>query len=83
MPCFTRVERVYSFGTQSSTLSSYLAYADYVAKLFHPQTIVFIIIGNDFDESLLKYKNEPGHSYFVEEAIAQSNLYGWFRNLAK
>ncbi len=30
--------------------------------------MVFLIIGNDFDESLLKYKNEPGHSYFAEDA---------------
>lgn len=30
--------------------------------------MVVLIIGNDFDESLLKYKNEPGHSYFAEDA---------------
>lgn len=30
--------------------------------------MVFLNIGNDFDESLLKYKNEPGHSYFAEDA---------------
>ncbi len=60
-------ERVYSFGTSSSALSSYLAYAEYVAKTFHPQAMIFLIIGNDFDESLRKYKNEPGHSYFVED----------------
>ena len=64
----TSTERVYSFGTSSSALSNYLAYADYAAKQFHPQAMVFVIIGNDFDESLLKYKNEPGHSYFVEDA---------------
>ena len=44
------------FGTSSSALSNYLAYADYAAKRFHPQAMVFVIIGNDFDESLLKYK---------------------------
>ncbi len=60
-------ERVYSFGTSSSALSNYLAYAEYAARMFHPQAMVFLIIGNDFDESLLKYKNEPGHSYFVED----------------
>lgn len=61
-------ERVYSFGTSSSALSNYLAYADYAAKQFHPQAMIFLIIGNDFDESLLKYKNEPGHSYFADDA---------------
>ncbi len=64
----TPAERVYSFGTSSSALSNYLAYADDAAKRFHPQAMVFLIIGNDFDESLLKYKNEPGHSYFTEDA---------------
>lgn len=60
-------KRVYSFGTSSSALSNYLAYAEYAAQRFHPQAMVFVIIGNDFDESLLKYKNEPGHAYFVED----------------
>ncbi len=63
-----QTERVYSFGTASSALSSYLAYAQYVAKEFHPQAMAFIIIGNDFDESLLTYKNEPGHHYFIDDA---------------
>lgn len=61
-------ERVYSFGTSSSALSNYLAYAEYASRGFHPQAMVFVIIGNDFDESLLKYKNEPGHSYFAKDA---------------
>ncbi len=56
-------ERVYSFGTSSSALSNYLAYAEYASRGFHPQAMVFVIIGNDFDESLLKYKTEPGHSF--------------------
>ncbi|ULA62005.1 MAG: hypothetical protein LZF60_380217 [Nitrospira sp.] len=63
----TPAERIYSFGTSSSALSNYLAYADYAAKTFHPQAMIFLIIGNDFDESLVKYKNEPGHSYFAED----------------
>ena len=67
-------ERVYSFGTSSSALSSYLAYAGYVSKIFHPDAMAFIIIGNDFDESLLKYKNEPGHQYFVEDARGNLEL---------
>ena len=58
--------RVYSFGTSSSALSNYLAYADFAAQRFRPQAMVFLNIGNDFDESLLRYKNDPGHSYFVK-----------------
>lgn len=67
-------ERVYSFGTSSSALSSYLAYARYASQVFHPQAMAFMIIGNDFDESLLKYKNEPGHHYFAEDAMGNLEL---------
>lgn len=68
------IERVYSFGTSSSALSSYLAYARYASQVFHPQAMAFMIIGNDFDESLLKYKNEPGHHYFAEDAMGNLEL---------
>lgn len=60
--------RVHSFGTSSSALSNYLAYTDFAAQRFHPQAMVFLNIGNDLDESLLKYKNDPGHSYFVKNS---------------
>ncbi len=70
----TPMKRVYSFGTSSSALSSYLAYAAYAERQFRPQAMVFLIIGNDFDESLLKYKNEPGHHYFVEDASGNLEL---------
>lgn len=56
--------RVYSFGSSGSSLSNYLAYANYVTEKFHATAIVFIIVGNDFDESLTKYKNAPGFYYF-------------------
>ncbi len=68
-------ERVYSFGTSSSALGNYLAYADHAAKVFHPDAMAFIIIGNDFDESLLKYKNEPGHHYFLDDAVGTLALH--------
>ena len=47
--------RVYSIGLSGAALSQYLAFAEYSKITFHPKSIVFIIIGNDFDESLLKY----------------------------
>jgi len=56
--------RVYSFGTSGSPLSTYLVYADYAVNVFHATELVFIVVGNDFDESLLKYKNAPGFHYF-------------------
>jgi len=56
--------RVYSFGASGSPLSNYLAYANYANKEFNANAYAFIIIGNDFDESLTKYKNAPGFHYF-------------------
>lgn len=58
--------RVYGFGTSGSSLSQYLAYARYVRDTFHPAALTVVIVGNDFDESLRKYKNEPGLHYFAE-----------------
>ncbi|WP_022663499.1 SGNH/GDSL hydrolase family protein [Paucidesulfovibrio longus] len=59
--------RVYSFGRSGAPLSQYLATAKWVHEEFSPQCMVFVIVGNDFDESLFKYKQAPGFSYFKEE----------------
>lgn len=59
--------RVYSFAAAGSPLSQYLAYAAYARKTFHPQAMLFVIVGNDFDESLLEYKKDPGFHYFVRK----------------
>lgn len=58
--------RVYSFGASGCPLSTYLAYADYAVKTFKADALVFIVVGNDFDESLIKYKNAPGFHYFSD-----------------
>jgi hypothetical protein len=58
--------RVYSFASSGSPLSTYLAYSEYT-KQFNPKGLAFIIIGNDFDESLLKYKKDPAFHYFQQK----------------
>lgn len=58
--------RVYSFGSSGSALAQYLAYAQYARDMFHPDGIVIIIVGNDFDESLIKYRSHPGFHYFAD-----------------
>lgn len=58
--------RVYSFGASGSPLSTYLAYANYATSKLNSNALVFIIVGNDFDESLTKYKNAPGFHYFSD-----------------
>ncbi len=79
--------RVYGFGTSGSSLSQYLAYARYVRDTFHPAGLTVVIVGNDFDESLLKYKSEPGLHYFVDspdgnlELIRLDRPVPWWRDI--
>jgi hypothetical protein len=60
--------RVYTFGASGSTLSQYLAYAQYARDTFHPACLTIVIVSNDFDESFWKYRNEPGYHYFEERS---------------
>ena len=59
--------RVYSFGTSGSPLSQYLALAKYAKDTFGPDLMWFLIVGNDYDESLFRYKQVPGLHYFMEQ----------------
>ncbi len=47
--------RVYSIGLSGAPLSQYLAFAEYARVTFRPHSLAFVVVGNDFDESLLKY----------------------------
>lgn len=58
---------VYSIGISGSQLAQYLAFAQYTWAEFHPEGMVFVIVGNDFDESLTKYREEPGFHHFQED----------------
>lgn len=58
---------VYSLGVSGAPLSEYLVFADFARQRFQPDAMAFVIIGNDFDESLLKYKSEPRFHYFDSE----------------
>jgi hypothetical protein len=58
--------RVYSIGLSGAPLSQYLVFAEFSAATFRPNAMVFVIIENDFDESLLKYNADPRFHYFEE-----------------
>ncbi|HET7362987.1 MAG TPA: hypothetical protein VFJ70_05355 [Burkholderiales bacterium] len=73
--------RVYSIGLSGAALSQYLATAGYACATFRPQALAFIIIGNDFDESLLKYSDEPQLHHF--DANGRLVLAGYELPLAK
>ena len=53
----------YAFGVSGAPLSQYLAFAQY-AKKYNPIAWVFVIIANDFDESMCYYKRTPGMHCF-------------------
>jgi len=59
--------KVYSLGISGSQLAQYLAFAQYAWSEFTPGALVFVIVGNDFDESLTKYNDVPGFHYFQED----------------
>jgi hypothetical protein len=58
--------RVYSFGMSGAALSQYLAEAEFARVTFRPSALVIVIVGNDFDESLPRYKSPTGFHYFEE-----------------
>src|SRR3989337_900945 len=62
--------RVYTIGLSGAALSQYLAFAEFSRTTFRPDAMAFVIIGNDFDESLLKYKSDPRLHYFEESGNA-------------
>lgn len=50
--------RVYGFGIQGAPLSQYLIFAEHAKQAYAPNAMVFTIIANDFDQSLLKYAGD-------------------------
>jgi hypothetical protein len=68
-----RKGKVYSIGMSGAQLAEYLAFAEYAWTEFQPRGMVFVVVGNDFDESLIKYRNDPGYYYF-DEATGSHDL---------
>ncbi len=58
---------VYGLGFSGSPLSQYLAYAELADATFAPELFVFVVIPNDYDESMLRYHFMPGHHYFTDD----------------
>jgi hypothetical protein len=58
--------RVYSFGSSGSSLLDYLYYAAYARQHFRAEWLVINVVGNDFDEMLMRYKKAPAYHYLKE-----------------
>ena len=66
--------RVYSFAMSGAPLSQYLAWADYARRTYRPTGLVVVVVLNDFDESLLKYRQAPGYYHFRQAADSALSL---------
>ena len=63
---------VYSFGKSGYPLSQYLHVSRYVNHHLSPDIIVFNIVHNDFDESILEY-NSKG-TYFLTVSLTEAGV---------
>src|SRR5205814_569739 len=59
--------RIYSFGSSGSSLLDYFYYAIYARQRFDAEWLVINVVGNDFDEMLLRYKQSAAFHYFTEQ----------------
>jgi hypothetical protein len=66
--------RVYSFASSGSPLSQYLAYARLARERFRAQALAIVVVGNDFDESLAEYGEEPGFHQLRRSASGSYEL---------
>jgi len=59
--------RVYSFASSGTSLAGYLAYAEWARRKYGPELMVFVIVGNDFADSLFTFRQSACDYYFVPE----------------
>jgi hypothetical protein len=58
--------RVYTFAASGAPLSQYVAFAQHARSDWKAEALIVVIIGNDFDESLARYRTGPGFHHYVE-----------------
>jgi len=66
--------RIYSFGKSGAPLSEYLMWADHARATYQPAALMISVVGNDFDESLNRYKTMQAGHYYVEGADGELEL---------
>lgn len=52
--------QVVSIAQSGSPLSQYVAYAAHACAIYHPERLVLVVIGNDFDESVYAHRVREG-----------------------
>src|SRR5262249_52081213 len=66
--------RVYSFAASGAPLSQYLVWARHAVREYGAKAVVINIVGNDFDESHVKYNTGPGWWVYVPDASGRLDL---------
>jgi hypothetical protein len=78
--------RVYSFGASGAPLSQYLVWARHAVHEYGAKAVVINVVGNDFDESHVRYNTGPGWWVYVPDAGGTYDLHlvefrpGWFKS---
>jgi hypothetical protein len=78
--------RVYSFGASGAPLSQYLVWARHAVREYGAKAVVINVVGNDFDESHIKYNTGPGWWIYAPDADGKLDLRlvefrpGWFKS---
>jgi hypothetical protein len=67
--------RVYSFGASAAPLSQYVVWARHTVQEYRPRALVINIVGNDFDESLARYRTVPGYWHYVADPAGELQLH--------
>jgi len=63
---------VYQFGISGAPFSQYVYIDRYVNRIFDPDIVIFNLVHNDFDESILKYR--PSSKHFLTLSVSGSNV---------
>lgn len=59
--------RVYSFAMSGAPLSQYVAWASDARKAYAPDAMIVVVVGNDFDESHVRYMIRDGFYHYAED----------------
>jgi hypothetical protein len=65
---------VYSFGAAGAALSQYLIWAQHAVREYGAKAIVINVVGNDFDESHIAYKQSRGFWHFSPDKNGELHL---------
>jgi hypothetical protein len=59
--------RAYAFAQSGVPLTQYVAYAQHACAVYRPQRLVVVVVGNDFDESVVDHRRRDGIYHLYPE----------------